>query len=76
MKVTELDGDKNDTRGICATGRVYEFEVLQGSSVVKRLWTSSCRGSQGSLKANVTQVQKLFTDQIPDGRKTLSEINL
>lgn len=76
MKGTELDGDKNDTRGICATGRVYEFEVLQGSSVIKRLWTSTCRGSQGSLKANVTQMQKLFTDQIPDSRKTLSEINL
>jgi hypothetical protein len=76
MKGVELDDDKNDTRGICATGRVYEFEVLQGNSVIKRLWTSTCKGSPGSLKASVTQIQKLFNDQIPDSRKTLSKIDV
>jgi hypothetical protein len=76
MKGVELDAEKNDTRGICATGRVYEFEVLQGSSVVKRLWTSTCKGSAGSLKASVTQVQTLFNEQIPDSRKTLSNLDI
>jgi hypothetical protein len=76
MKGTELGADKDDTRGICATGRVYEFEVLQGSSVVKRLWTSTCKGSAGSLKASVTQVQTLFNEQIPDSRKTLSNLDI
>jgi hypothetical protein len=76
MTGTELDGDKDDTRGICATGRVYEFEVLQGNSVIKRLWTSTCEGSPGSLEASVAQVQKLFTNQIPDAQKTLTNIKL
>jgi hypothetical protein len=76
MKGTELDDAKNDTRGICATGRVYEFEVLQGNSVIKRLWASTCKGSPGSLKANLTQIQKLFTDQIPNSKKNLSNIDL
>jgi hypothetical protein len=76
MKGVELADEKNDTRGICATGRVYEFEVLQGSSVIKRLWTSTCKGSQGSLKASVTQLQKLFNEQIPDSRKTIGKIDL
>jgi hypothetical protein len=76
MKGTELEGDKDDTRGICATGQVYEFEVLQGNSVIKRLWTSTCEGSPGSLEASVTQVQKLFTDQIPDAQTTLANIEL
>jgi hypothetical protein len=76
MKGTELDADKDDSRGICASGRVYEFEVMQGNSVIKRLWTSTCKGSAGSLKASVTQLQKLFNDQIPDSRKTLSKVDI
>lgn len=76
MTGTELDDEKNDTRGICATGRVYEFEVLQGNSVIKRLWTSTCKGSAGSLKASVKQVDVLFKNQIPDSKKTLSKIDL
>lgn len=73
---TAFTGDKDDTRGICATGRVYEFEVIQGGAVVKRLWTSTCKGSPGSLKASATQLQKLFLDQIPDNKKILDTIKL
>lgn len=76
MKGEELEGDKNDMRGICAAGRVYEFEVLQGNSVIKRLWTSTCKGSAGSLKASVKQVDKLFINQIPDSKTTLNKIDL
>jgi hypothetical protein len=76
MKGDELEGEKNDTRGICAAGRVYEFEVLQGNSVIKRLWASTCKGSQGSLKASVKQIETLFTNQIPDSKKTLSKIDV
>jgi hypothetical protein len=64
-------GEKDDTRGICATGRVYEFEIMQSGSVVKRLWTSTCKGSPGSLKASSAQLQKLFLDQIPDHKDLL-----
>lgn len=73
---TPLTGDKDDTRGICASGKVYEFEIVSSDSVVKRLWTSTCRGSQGSLKASITQLQGLFLNQIPDNGPLLRKINL
>lgn len=76
MVGTSLAEDKDDTRGICATGRVYEFEVLNDSSIVKHLWTSSCKGSLGSFRSSVSQVQNLFLQQIPDNKASLSKIDL
>ena len=76
MKGESFTGDKDDTRGICATGNVYEFEVLKDNKVVKRLWTSTCKGSVGSLKASVTQLETLFHNQIPDSRSVLRTIDL
>lgn len=69
-------GEKDDTRGLCAKGNLYEFEVLQAGSTVKRLWTTTCRGSAGSLRANATQLQDLFLAQIPDNRDVLKKIDL
>ena len=69
-------GEKDDTRGICATGRVYEFAVLQNGETVKRLWTSTCKGSPGSFRASVSQVSNLFLDQVPDNKDLLKEIDL
>lgn len=74
MNGTPLSGDKNDTRGICATGYVYKFETLKSNSPVKMLWTSTCRGSTGSLKASVTQVRNLFLVQIPNSSSTIATI--
>lgn len=76
MKGDEFTGDKNDTRGICATGLVYEFEVINADSTVKRLWTSTCKGSPGSLKASVSQLTNLFLSQIPDQEKLLNKLDL
>ena len=76
MDGTALSGDANDTRGVCATGLLYQFDILQGSNVIKSLWTSTCSGSLGSLKANLTQVQRLFQAQIPGAVKLTSKINL
>lgn len=72
----QFDKDKDDTRGICATGHVYEYEILDGDTVVKRLWTSTCKGSPGSLKASAAQLTNLFTAQIPDAKTPLRKINL
>ena len=72
----ELTGDKNDTRGICATGLVYEFEVIDADSTVKKLWTSTCKGSPGSLKASVSQVNSLFLKQIPDSDQLIRKLGL
>jgi hypothetical protein len=65
-KGIELVGDKNDTRGICATGRLSQFEILNGAKNVKNLWTSTCAGSQGSLDASATQLTNLFVNQVPN----------
>ena len=73
---TQLEAEKDDTRGICATGYVYEYEIINGDDVVKRLWTSTCKGSPGSLKASADQLTRLFTSQIPDARTPLNKISL
>jgi len=73
---TEFTGDKNDVRGVCATGRVYEFTVLDGGSSVKHLWTSTCSGSKGSLDASVDQLTNLFVDQLPGADKLIKKVSL
>lgn len=75
-KGVELEGDKNDVRGICATGRVYEFVIANKDQSVKTLWTSTCKGSTGSLNASVNQLTELFTDQIPNAKKLISKVHL
>jgi hypothetical protein len=73
---TELEGDRNDVRGICATGRVYEFSILDGNSTVKRLWTSTCKGSPGSLDASVNQLTELFVNQIPGSEALIKKVSV
>jgi glutamine synthetase type III len=75
-KGSELSGDKNDTRGICATGQVYEFAILQSDKSVKTLWTSTCTGSKGSLDASVDQLTQLFVNQIPNATQLINKIGL
>jgi hypothetical protein len=73
VKGTELSGDKNDIRGICATGRVYDFKVINLEGTKKQLWTSTCSGSKGSLNASVDQLVNLFTAQIPGSETVISK---
>lgn len=75
-KGTELSGDKNDLRGICATGLIYQFEILKDNAAVKTLWTSTCKGSKGSLDANLAQLIQLFTSQIPTANTLTSKLRL
>lgn len=71
---TELTGDKNDTRGICATGYLYEFQVLKADKSVKSLWTTSCDGAPGSLKATLSRLTNLYTVQIPKASSLTSKL--
>lgn len=71
-----FDGDKNDVRGICATGKVYEFSLLTNGNVNQTLWTSTCGGSPGSLKASVTQLSRLFLNQIPSSSNIDASLRL
>ena len=63
------DDAENDLRGICATGYVYEFSILENDESQKRLWTSTCSGSKGTLDASKDQLSNLFLTQIPDANK-------
>lgn len=71
-----FEGDKNNTLGICATGKVYEFALLNAGAIESTFWTSTCSGSPGSLKGNVAQVSRLFLSQIPDGTTIEANLNL
>lgn len=57
--------EASDLRGICATGRVYEFSLYDGSARLQWYWTSTCKGSPGTLGASVDQITNLFTEQMP-----------
>jgi hypothetical protein len=74
MKGTELTGDKNDLRGICATGYVYEFQILKAEESLKQLWTSSCSVARGSLNAKLDQLTKLFIAQISDAKSIIGKL--
>lgn len=76
MEGDELEGDANDMRGICATGKAYKYEVMQGSNVVKSMWTTNCSRSKGSLKAVNQSLLRLFNAQIPDYTKLTGKVNL
>jgi hypothetical protein len=71
-----FEGDANDVRGICATGRVTEFSLLSDGQASETLWTSTCGGSRGSLRANVDQLTQLFRAQVPESRTLLRDISL
>ena len=73
---TPLTGDANDVRGICATGEVYTFEVLDGTKSVQELWTSSCKNIRGSFSATRSYIVKLFQLQIPEYTQLLRKIDL
>ena len=65
MSGSQLTGDKNETRGICATGKLYEFEVLNAGKTVKMLWATTCSDTSGSETASISVLRELFTKQIP-----------
>ncbi|MBM3210146.1 hypothetical protein FJZ39_02300 [Candidatus Saccharibacteria bacterium] len=76
MNGDAFEGEADDTRGLCATGNVYEYEVLQGNRVVKRLWSTDCDGSKGSLEASVEQLNNLFHNQVPDSDEVLEQAGM
>jgi len=73
---TPFEGEQNNVLGICATGKVYEFSTLNDGKMLEMLWTSTCGGSPGSLKANANQLSQLFLNQIPDGSDIAKSLKL
>jgi hypothetical protein len=76
VKGTEFTGEKNDRRGVCASGKVYEFATLKANSSVKTLWTTTCGNTKGSLSASISALLSLFMNQIPGGQKVVQSVNL
>jgi hypothetical protein len=70
------DEENNDVRGICATGKLSEFSILSSDMSVETLWTSTCDGSKGTLRASASQLSNLFTAQIPDSEKLIRAVSL
>jgi hypothetical protein len=75
-KEEELTDEENDTRGVCANGRLYTFEIMVAQSTEKELWTSSCRDAKGSFRGEAVKIRDLFLDQIPDSDALLRDIDL
>lgn len=75
MEGTPLQGEENDRRGLCPSGKILEFETLQNSSSVEMLWTATCSGIKSSFNANSAQISDMFLEQIPQGRDLLNNIN-
>lgn len=63
-------------QGVCATGRVYTFELVFAQSPTKQLWAASCRGVDGSFKGNAALVRDLLQGQIPTSRDLLRGLNI
>lgn len=76
MRGNEGSEDEKDLRGRCPKGSVYVYETINASGVVKRLWTSTCRGESGTLKANHSSVRDLFLAQIPEGQDTIRPLRI
>lgn len=64
---------KDDTRGICATGTVSEFDILKDNASIYHVWTSTCGGSKGSLTTSEPNLRNLLLKQIPDNSKILAK---
>lgn len=75
-KEAKLSDAQNDTQGVCASGRLYTFDIMEAQSSVKTLWTTSCQGIGGSFRGNAQQVRSLFLNQIPDSTSVLRTVDL
>ena len=74
MNSSAFTGVANDTRGICAAGFLYEFQIYQADKSLKMLWTTSCSASRGSLGQGAKALESLFIEQIPDAQKKIGRL--
>jgi hypothetical protein len=58
--------------GVCANGRQYIVEI---DTAVRR-WSTSCSSSQGTAGFNMSRVQTLYRNQVPDYSELVSGTGL
>ena len=61
-----------DTRGLCATGKLYEFRVKQSDETIQEFWTSSCKNVKGTSTADLKSIYHLFSVQLPESSTILT----
>lgn len=68
--------NNNDERGVCANGTRYIMEIINGSSQIRRYWTTTCKG--GTFRGDYSEVLRLFQAQLPpkDFRTLIRGLNL
>lgn len=67
VKNSEYNSEE-EILGVCAGGRVYQYEILDGDEVVHWAWASTCNNPSGTLKTGHGAINKLFELQIPDDK--------
>lgn len=70
------DSNRNDTRGICPTGRMFTFETLNNNTVIKSLWTTTCNDARGTLNTAYAPLQNLFLRQIPTSNEMINRMTV
>lgn len=65
---------KSDSRGYCATGTTYVFEVLTDSGTSQRWWWTSC--GEGNFQGSPQRVISLFEQQVPNFEQITANLNL
>lgn len=75
-KGTEVASNQDELLGICATGKLVQFSILKDGQSVQTLWTSTCSGSKGTLRASVEQLSQLFKAQVPNASSFIKSAGL
>lgn len=75
-KGVQPQDEQTDLLGICATGRVIQFSIMKDGQSIETLWTSTCGGSKGTLRASVEQLSQLFRAQLPESATVIRNAGL
>lgn len=70
------DPDLRDERGFCPTGKRYIYEIVDGTDVIQKYWSSSCGKDQGTFEGVSKSILSLFKKQIPDYRQLTRKVDL
>ncbi len=64
-----------DERGVCPLSYRFIYEAVYESGEPLRSWSSSC-GTGNRAAGNLTGIQQLFRNQIPNYNKLVADVNL
>lgn len=68
--------EMEDDRGYCPAGKRFIYEIIDGTDVSQRYWSTSCSKKVGNFEGDAQDVRKLFEEQIPDFKKFTKDVDL